>query len=242
MFNPFILRHKMSARDSVVFKSYTFTMTKTEALKQICDELVQKHKCHTIILYGPQADPHYDGKKVFDLMAFRDDPQPTRDMQAVGEEEYTFSTHIHPLSAALTNPADFLEVSEGKVILEKGTSGQDLIKETKKLWQEGPDALPAEEREEIKTMILQIYDKFSKLNPGERARQDWLHKGLIEFYFSFRRLWYLDYRYGYDWLQKNDPETYDLLIKAQRSTDPAVMNNYFKQLTDKVIAGTPQTR
>lgn len=211
-------------------------MTSQEALKKIIDELVQKHHCHTIIqqdFYQPDSRPG----AFFNLYAFREGGEPLRDMQAIGDEEHTFSLFIHPEAAAKSNPADFLEISEGKVLLEKGTFAQDLIKETQKLWLEGPDRLPDQEIKEMKAMILQVYDKMSKLNTGDRQRMEWLHKGLIEFYFLFRRLWYLDHKYGYKWLEKNDPQSYDIFMKAQRHTDPKTMNENFKLFTDIVIAG-----
>lgn len=211
-------------------------MTQEEALKKITDELVQKHHCHTIIVR--QELPAKEGVGCYyELWAFREGAEPLRDMQALGEEEHTFSMFIHPQSAVEKNAADFLELSEGKILMEKGNFGKALIEKTKQLWKEGPDRLPDEEIKELKSMVLQVYNKLSAVQVGDRTRMDWLHKGLIEFYFLFRRLWYLDHKYGAEWLKQNDPQTYEILQKARRHTDPETMNENFKLMTDIVLAG-----
>ena len=108
----------------------------------LTQELIKKHNCHTIILYGSRADNTDNAESDIDILCFRESCEKYQD--ACFWQDLYLDTWIYP-DSDIEHLEEFLRVLDGKILFEENNFGSKLLDEVKHLSQIGPQKMSFEE-------------------------------------------------------------------------------------------------
>ncbi|MBI3542456.1 MAG: nucleotidyltransferase domain-containing protein [Deltaproteobacteria bacterium] len=186
-----------------------------ETLRLIADELLKKHGCHTVVLYGSRALDAHESTSDFDVAGVREAGEPARDARPF-EGEY-LDAFIYPEKALETLEPEMIRLRAGRVLVEKDGYGTRLIERARKLFDAGPKPLSEAEASLIRSWVAKTLARISRGGPEDveaNYRRVWLLFQLLEDHFKLRGQWYLGPRESFEWLRRNDPATYRAFEQA----------------------------
>lgn len=206
---------------------------KDRILELAVNDLVEKHECHTIILYGSRSRGDWTEESDYDLMGFRDQGEKFRDARLI-EGKY-LDAFVYPVQDVIGHEEDFLRIRKATVLLEKEAYGTNLLLKLDQIFAAGPKLLPDDELQTIRIWIKKMLSRIAKGDIEGNYRRVWLQYDLIESYFVLRRKWYLGPKEAFRWLGENDPESYDLFDRALKPNAELID---LQQLAEKVLSTT----
>lgn len=199
-------------------------------LQEALQDLVQKHGCHTVILYGSRSLGDFTEESDYDLIGFRDGGDTIRDARLI--QGKFLDAFIYTSEQVGELEADLLRIRDGKVLIEKERFGRDLLSRLRVRFEQGPSPLPESERNTILVWVEKMLGRISKGDLEGNYRRVWLQYDLLQSYFLLRNRWYLGPKEAFQWIKENDPGTYQLF---QRSLDPRADLEALKLLAARVV-------
>lgn len=185
-------------------------------IKSIIDELVTRHRCHTVILYGSRARDEHTDASDYDLLGIREGAGRDRDAREFqGAYLDAFIYGEDELKGELE--PDLIRLRHGKALIEKDVQGQALIARAQALFDAGPKRLSRSEAEALRHWVRKMFVRISRGGPEDieaNFRRVWLLHDLLEIYFKLRGQWYLGPKESFAWLERNDLATHDLFELA----------------------------
>jgi predicted nucleotidyltransferase len=206
-----------------------FAKMKDRILDIAIDELVKKHGCHTVILYGSRGRGDWTEESDYDLVGFREDGEKFRDARLI-DGSY-LDAFVYPVKDVIGQEKEFLRIRQGRVLLEKDSFATNLLVKLDQIFAEGPKPLPEDELQTIRVWIGKMLARSTRGDIEGNYRRAWLQYDLIESYFVLRKMWYLGPKESFRWLLVHDPEAYSLF---ERALKPDAKWDNLRTLADKV--------
>ena len=202
-------------------------------LNAIVNRMVEKHDCHTILLYGSRATEQFEPSSDFDICGFRDAGEAICDCEVLPEENtsgtrtalrsdhdssasevlITDSTPgalldawIYPASLAVTPDQSLMRLRNARILLQKEDLAERCLDRIEKLFARGPSPLPDWEKQKRLIWMNKTLARVRKDDLEGRYRAHWLLHLALEYYFEMRQKWYLGSKASFKWLAENDRE------------------------------------
>jgi predicted nucleotidyltransferase len=204
---------------------------KDQILGIAIEDLVKKHGCHTVVLYGSRSRGDWTEESDYDLIGFRDDGEKFRDARLI-EGKY-LDAFVYPSKDVVGQEKEFLRIRQGKVLLERDSFATALLAKLEQIFVEGPKPLPEDELQTIRVWIGKMLARITKGDIEGNYRRAWLQYDLIESYFALRKMWYVGPKESFRWLSTNDLDVYFLF---ERALKPDAKWDDLKNLADKVLS------
>jgi len=199
-------------------------------IERIAGELMDKHGCHTAILYGSWARGDSTSESDVDLMWVRAEGEPLRDAHI--EAGVYIDGFVYPESSLVTLETPLLRVLGGQVIRERDGYGTALLARLQELSDAGPKPLPPDERRAVllwsRKMLERLRDR-NGLDASYRRMQ--LLQTALEDYFAFRGAWFCGPKASFAWLLANDANAYRCF---ERATEPGAAHSALEDLVAAV--------
>jgi mannose-6-phosphate isomerase-like protein (cupin superfamily) len=109
-------------------------------LSNLISEMLEKHNCHSIILYGSRADNSHNEQSDIDIVCFTENSDSYTDCRL--RDGIFLDAWIYPESY-ISNLEHFLKLINGKVLIQKDKFGEDLLEKVKELFERGSEKLSA---------------------------------------------------------------------------------------------------
>jgi predicted nucleotidyltransferase len=222
----------LSIKVAICYKKMDmFVQMKDQILDIAVDELVKKHGCHTVILYGSRGRGDWTEESDYDLIGFRDDGEKFRDARLI-EGKY-LDAFVYPVKDIAGQEKEFLRIRQGKILLERDSFARELLAKLDQVFAEGPKPLPEDEIQTIRVWIGKMLARIGKGDIEGNYRRAWLQYDLIESYFALRKRWYLGPKESFRWLSVHDSDAYSLF---ERALKPEAKWDDLKRLAEKVLS------
>jgi hypothetical protein len=202
---------------------------KSDLLSRLCQDLRQKYRCHTLILYGSRARNESTSASDYDLIGFRARGDVIHDARKV--KGVFLDAFIYPDVRA--KAADLLRIRGGKVLFQKKNFGDALLARIEKVYTKGPKPLSAQSKQAIKVWAQKSLGRIKAGGTEGNFRRAWLLTALLEDYFNLRGLWYEGPKAALKWLSENDAATHKLFERALR---PSAALAHIEKLAVGVMA------
>lgn len=193
-------------------------------LKLLMQELVEKHGCHTVIVYGSRARGDARPTSDYDAWGLRDSGDAIRDARPWNG---TFlDAFVYPESKIAAPDESMIHLREGLILCQKGDIATRFIAKLRELFAQAPKALSPDEinarRVWAKKMLLRARDGDVEAN----FRRVWLLTALLEDYFLIRGKRYLGPKESLKLLSATEPELYQAFESALKpGADLAVIEH-----------------
>lgn len=175
-------------------------------LKDVIKELITKHRCHTVILYGSRARGKETSTSDYDVMGVRA-KGPRRRIAELRNTKY-LDLFIYPEKDLKKIEEHLFYMKDGKVLHEEKDFGTKFLKRLIAAYKKPVKSLPPDE---IKTRKAWAHKMVERAKVGDiegNFRRTWLQMALLEDYFALRKLRYEGSKASFEWLKKNDKVAY----------------------------------
>lgn len=185
-----------------------------DALLSYCrDELLGRHACHTVILYGSHARGDATPASDFDLVGFSAGaPAKLRDAR-LHEGRY--------LDLFVFPPADYAKAREehlymrgGKILHDERGEGARFLRELDQLHGTPPPPLPEDEKQARRVWARKMIERGARGDLEGNFRLAALKAALLEDYFALRDRRYAGSKEAFAWMAAHDPETHAAFARA----------------------------
>jgi hypothetical protein len=208
-------------------------------LQRLCDELVQRHGVHTVILYGSRANNTAVAGSDIDVAAFWPQAHTLRDTRLF-HGEY-LDLFIYPDTLLAQPSADDLKLRGGQVLLQRGQEGDHCLAALDVLHAAGPLPLPADELQARRDWARKMLGRIARGDTEGHYRRAWLQMALLEDWFVLRGRWYEGPKRALAWLAEHEPTTrlaFDAALAPNASWD--TLRLLVDQVVDTVAVEAPQ--
>jgi hypothetical protein len=208
--------------------------TKDPLLDEVVADLVRRHRCHTVILYGSHAHGSPGPESDYDVLAIRRSGRMTRDAR-VWRGATLDAFVVGEVALRRTPPADLVRIHDGVVLMEKDRQGSRLLARVKAAHARGPEPLPPDEVEATRVwgdkMVRRLASATSEPAVAAYRRASLLTE-LLPIYFQVRRRWFPGPGPAFRWLAEHDPEVHQAFEWALR---PAATPGVIERLVALVV-------
>ena len=178
----------------------------TDLSHHLADEL----GFHTAILYGSHARGDWDPASDIDVMAFRDDAEPTH---AAGRWRDLFlDLFVYPSGAEAT--PDWLRMHGGRVLFQRSGEGDRVLSAVAALYEAGPSLLDSVAAQTRCLWLEKMLARAVKGDVEGDFRRHWLLSALLEDYCALRGRWYLGPKQALFALSRESPRELAVLAAA----------------------------
>lgn len=199
-------------------------------LHHAVNELLQKYRCHTVLLYGSHARGDATEKSDYDLMGIRKSGKKFR--LAEKRKGAYLDLFIFPEKDLKKVGEEHLYMKEAKVLFETGNFGSQFLRKLKAVAKKPITALPPDE---IQTRRVWAHKMFERITVGDiegNYRRSWLHEALLSDYFEIRKKRFSGSKESFAWLKKNDLTTYKLFENVlKKPTDLKLLKKLVERVT-----------
>ncbi|MBY6036918.1 nucleotidyltransferase domain-containing protein [Fictibacillus nanhaiensis] len=186
-------------------------MNESNLFDKVKKYLMQKYRCHTIILYGSYSRGDFTDESDLDIVCFSDTTDDKNDVEAF--EDIQLDVWIYN-TKKMNNPEEFLRVHEGRTLLNERSLAEKFLLEIQDTYKKGPKQLSNEERVFLKSWLKKMYIRSTKNDIEGNYRFHWMLKDSLEIYFELKGLWYFGPKSSFVWLRANDEMAYALFNNA----------------------------
>ncbi|MEK7435212.1 MAG: nucleotidyltransferase domain-containing protein [Cyanobacteriota bacterium] len=185
-------------------------------IETLTKELKEKHKPHTIILYGSYADNTFNENSDIDIICIKKDGEHYKDARLWND--IFLDVWIYP-EDKLQNLDEFIHIAIGKVLYQEDTFGNDFINKLKTALLK-----PIEEFTKNEEDFSYIWSKKmirrSKVDDIEgNYRKNWLINDLLSmYYFQVRKIRPMGIKKNLIYLKNNDFPMYQLFNEVYSNT------------------------
>lgn len=209
-------------------------MSERDLLQQVIKHIAQKHKFHTLILYGSHARGDATLRSDYDLLAVRKSGRKSGERVLHDARRWRgvyIDLFVYPESKL--KPSALLQVKGGRVLIQRGGFGDRFMAKVNRLHARGPKPLPIDELQAIRMWARKMIVRTRAGDIEADFRRVWLLTQLLEDYFQLRGQWYEGPKLAFQWLRDNDPKIHRLFERAlKQPTNRAAI----KALVQGVIA------
>lgn len=211
--------------------------------EQIINYLIETYDPNAIIMYGSFADGSAGKNSDFDAIVITDHVK-KHDASVIGET--VLDVFLYPLETFRSDydPMDFIQVFDGKIILDK--SG--MAKELKQKVLDYIDRTPAKSAEEIQQEIDWCEKMLSRTIRGDAEgfyRWHWLLCDSLEIYSDINRLFYHGPKKALRQMEASNQEAFALYTQALKELNHdhlAAWINYLKSISGWTVGGFRRRR
>lgn len=206
------------------------TVSMTPLLARIRDELVQRHRAHTILLYGSRANGTEQPDSDYDIAAFAPIDVLWRDTRAIDGQ--FLDVFLYP-EAVLTNPSvEYFKLRGSAILLQRGNAAIEFLHALNALHEKGPPPLPEDERAVLKNWARKMSVRLKRNDIEGNYRRVWLLTALLEDYFQLRGHWFEGPKRSFLWLAEHDRPT---LAAFDRALLPNAPDEAIEALVARVV-------
>lgn len=192
-------------------------MNKKFDIEYIVSDLVKRHKCHTIIMYGSYADNTNTPESDIDILCLNNGNRVVQDARYI--DEFYLDAWVYPEKNIMIT-RDFIHVKDAKVLLEKDKIGTNLIKRVQDLYNSGVDnKITKDKVEGYRLWAEKMINRSKKGDIEGNYRRHWLANDLLEIYFEIRNIWFLGSKRSFKYLIDNDIKAYQLFDELYSSNN-----------------------
>lgn len=218
---------------STIFKDLTLKKKfrhEDPLLEVAVNELISKHGCHTILLYGSRARGDWTEISDYDLMGVRAKGGKLRLAKRLkGKYLDVFIFNGKDLKTAGEH---HLYMKGAQVLVEKNDFGKKFLKKlavvARKKFKPSP-------KDEIDTRRIWAHKMLERIAVGDiegNYRRSWLQEALLMDYFEIRKKRFTGSKESFAWLKKNDLETYTLYDRVlSNPTDLTALKSLVERVT-----------
>lgn len=200
----------------------------------LAKELKQKHHCHTIILYGSYADNTHNENSDIDIICIGSNVLKATDSRYI--DGVFLDAWVYP-EESLENFEDFLQLANGKVLIEEDNYGTLLLAQINSI----SDELFVEP-EEINHLKVWCEKMLKRAELGDiegNYRKNWLAQDLLSIYFNIRGIRYKGSKKSFQYLKENDYLTYMLFEEIYKNINDLSL---LRKLVDSVFQLEPNSQ
>jgi predicted nucleotidyltransferase len=198
------------------------------ALSEITRLLVDRHKCHTVILYGSRARGAADESSDWDVLGVRAEGPSIREALSLGDA--WLDAFIHPESHFEKLDEGTLRFLGGRVLVDQHGFGKRLLERVAAFEKQGPPPLADEAA--IRAWYPKMLARIARGDIEARYRRAWLRFDALEAWFRLRRMWYRGPKESFAYLAAHDPAAYAVFARA---LDPAATDDDLAALVASVL-------
>jgi predicted nucleotidyltransferase len=126
-------------------------------LKKITDQMIKKHNCHTVILYGSRARSESNTTSDYDIIAIRKNGEIEKDCR-IFEDAY-LDAFIYPENYIENPETSLMRIKDGIILVQKDSVGDKLLNKVIEIFKKGPDKTPLWEKIVRVIMVLKYQSK-----------------------------------------------------------------------------------
>ena len=181
-------------------------------LEQIVDELIEKFKCHTVLLYGSHARGDATSQSDYDVMGVRKRGKKFR--LAEKRNGIYIDLVVFPEADLRRVGENHLYLKGAKVLFQKQKFGDRFLR---KLGVALRKPCKPQSPDEIHTRRVWAHKMFERIEQRDveaNYRRSWLQEALLIDYFVLRKMRYWGSKESFAWLKENDRRTYNLFDKS----------------------------
>ncbi len=184
-------------------------------LLKLVEELIKKHRCHTVILYGSRARGDATSSSDYDLLGIKKTGEKYR--LAEKRKGVYLDIFISPEKEFRKVGEEHLYMKGAKLLYQRGEFGVNFLKKLKKATQKKYQPLSANERKLRQVWLHKMYDRIRQGDIEGNYRRSWLHEALLSEYFNIRKKRYWGSKQSFQWLMQNDLATYKLFDRVLKN-------------------------
>jgi hypothetical protein len=183
-------------------------------LARLTKDIVRRHRCHTVILYGSRALGQATPTSDYDVLAIRRGGRNLHDSRRWRGAYVDLFVHTEAWIRRAP-AADLRRIHGGRVLVERAGYGHRLLTRVRRARARGPKPLPADELRAERTwcrkMLERMRDPDRLLASYRRVA---LLAELLPVYFALRGRWYDGPKPAFLWLEANDPPVHRAYRRA----------------------------
>jgi uncharacterized protein len=183
-------------------------VTSDKILDDVLSELIRKHRCHTVLLYGSRATGRVTPTSDYDIAGIRKTGRTQR--IARRQDGYYLDIFVFAERDLKFVDSRFSYLDGAKVLFRKGQFGSRFLRRLKLALKKRPKTLPADEIGARKVWAFKMLDRAALEDVEGHYRRSWLQTALLEDFFLVRRKQYKGSKAAFSWLHTYDLKTYRL--------------------------------
>lgn len=188
--------------------------TKDPILTAIIKELVDKHHCHTVVLYGSRARGLTTPTSDYDVVGIRNSGKKFR--IAKKQKGFFWDVFVYPEKDLKTLGEEYFAWKNARILFQKGTYGTSLLNRLDKLLKKPFKPHLKYEIDVTKVWAQKQLERCKMDDIQGVFRRAELLTTLVDHYFYVRNKRFLGPKEGFAWIKTNDPKTYKLIDRALR--------------------------
>ena len=185
-----------------------------DILNLACEELKEKYKPHTIILYGSYARNEANESSDIDIACFYDGTSEYKDAR-VFHNTY-LDAWVYPTSFLDSIPEESLRFGDGIVLYDERGLGSKYISQVKQKLAKGKSAISENELAHLQEWVKKMLARANDEDIDGNYRRIWLQHELLTIYFEVRGLWFLGPKKSFSYLKSHDNPVFELFSKAYK--------------------------
>lgn len=183
-------------------------------LSEITRLLVDRHKCHTVLLYGSRAHDRASVGSDWDVLGVRADGPSVREARSLGDG--WLDAFIHPEAHFEKLDEGCLRFLDGRVLVDQRGFAKNLLSRITAFEKQGPPPLADEAA--MRAWYPKMLARVSRGDVEARYRRAWLLFDSLEAWFRLRRRWYRGPKESLAWLAANEPAVHAIFARALEPT------------------------
>lgn len=187
-------------------------MTPDQVIETVVEKLATHHACHTIILYGSRARGDFTDASDYDIAGIRESGLQFR--EARFSNGVYLDLFVYPEKDLETLHSGWLDLRQGRILLEKGDFATRFFARLEAFENEGPKLLRVDEIEAYRTWYQKALDRIKMGGIQGDLRRMELVPTLLEHYFTTRGHWYRGPKASFKWLTTHKPHLYSAFEAA----------------------------
>ncbi len=199
-------------------------------LEEAVNELINKYKCHTVILYGSRARGDFTDVSDYDLMGVARGKNKLR--LAEKRKGKYLDVFIFPEKDLEKVGEQHLYMKGAKVLYQKNKFGTKFLIKLNKALKKTYRPLSSDELKTIRTWVYKMLERIEKGDVEALYRRSWLHQSLLSDYFHLRKKRYWGSKESFQWLKENDIKTYNLFESVLNQPSNLKL---LRKLIDRVV-------
>ncbi len=190
---------------------WRFKMNTDSFLEELTTYLIERHYCHTIILYGSYSSGDYTPESDVDIVGFADGFREKNDtIVFLGKQ---LDAWIYPTKKH-RQAEQFLQLHKGDVLLDERNIATRLLRDVDRLIHRGPGELSMDEKNFLIAWLWKMESRARRNDIEGNYRRNWLLVDSLEIYFELRGEWYFGPKKSLAWIKKHDQTAYRLFERA----------------------------